>query len=177
MSLGMMKSREAPMREIRSTVIARDRGAHGGATSVTNATITAFVTGGHALLRFGIYVSFMPESGQPDLTAFGYTFSIFGWIADANGKLSRASGFPINGTGTPPTTGTTAPDGWEGCSSLAQYEVQSAIGFTNVLGEWRVIVVAEPAEAGMDCDLFEQLVGRIDVRLEGQEPTIVAAAA
>lgn len=176
MGLGMIKSREARRREVRSTVIARDRGAHGGATSVTNATVTAFVTGGHSLLRFAIYVSFMPESGQPDLTAFGYTFSIFGWIADANGKMARASGFPINGTGTPPTTGTTAPDGWEGCASLSQYEVQAAIGFTNVLGEWRVIVILEPADPCMDENLFNELVGRVDVRLEGDQPIVAAAA-
>lgn len=163
---GSVKTREHRQREIRSTVTCRDRGVTG--STATTANVTAWVTGGTSLLRFGLYIGFMPESTPPLSADFtGLTFKIYGWIMDANGKRARASETPINGS-----AGTAVPDGWEGCGSHAEYEVQMSLGFTTHAGEFRLIVVAEPAMPGMTQQQFDELVERVTVRLDGDVPVV-----
>ncbi|MFL5310776.1 MAG: hypothetical protein ACJ79H_10030 [Myxococcales bacterium] len=165
-----VRTREAKFREVKSTVIGRDIGNFAGG-GVQSQTVTGWVTGGHSMLRLGIYVTFFPEVTPPAAAAYaGQTFSIYGWICDANGKRARASETAINNNGS-----IQLPDGWEGCSSLAEYEIQAAIAFTSLKGEWRLVVVIEPADAAA-CQFFDELAERVTVRLEGDVPQINPAS-
>ena len=177
MGQGQDRNREVLHRQVISTVISRDIGAFSGPQET--GTVTGWITGGHSLLRFGIYVGFFPKSTKPAAADFesgtlpsstGNNFKIYGWIADANGKLARASETPINGT-----AGTDAPDGWEGCSSLAEYEVVCALSTVNQEGEWRLVVVIEPADGGA-CGSFDELAERVTVRLDGDLQVLNAAS-
>ena len=167
MSLGQIRTRECRVREVISTVLGRNR-ATAPTGNVISGTATGIITGGHGLLKFGIYVVFVPKSAMPAAAEYaGMTFAIYGWIANANGKYVRASETPINGA-----AGTQIPDGWEGQSTLAMYEVQATLGAlqpNQEEGEWTLIVVCEPGE-GCSCEMFDELVERVTVRFDGNEP-------
>lgn len=167
MSLGQIKTRECRVREVISTVLARNRPQAPSGNTISG-TATGIITGGHGLLKFGIYVAFVPESTMPAAAEYaGMTFSIYGWIANANGRYVRASETPITGT-----AGIAVPDGWEGQATLAMYEVVATLGALQPgqeKGEWTLIVVVEPGE-GCSCELFDELVERVTVRFDGEAP-------
>lgn len=131
-------------------------------TNEDDATIvTAWVTGGHSLLRFAIYVAFFPTTSEPGAGDFANnTFDVYPWIIGPEGKRARASYTPINDGGTQQ-----APGGWEGSSSIDEYQVTTTFSAVADAGEWRIVVVVEPAD-GCAVELFDELAARVQVHVD-----------
>lgn len=160
------RRRARPWREVKAVTIAVEGPIGGGGEE--SAEVSVLLSGLSSLLQIGLHLAFFPKRGaRPDDANFtGNTFEIFGWTADERGQRVQLASEAITGT-----TAIQAPDGWEGRTELDQLELRASLTFTGTEGDWRAIVVLEPADGAMCEQVFAQLVGEVDLQA-GHPPEI-----
>lgn len=122
------------------------------------ADASVLISGLSSLLHVGIHFAFFPleAARPPDLDFAGNTFAIYGWTADERGQRVQLDSEPVSGV-----TPLQAPGGWAGRTELDQLELRATVNAIGVAGEWRVILVLEPADGAMCEGPFDALAEQI----------------
>jgi hypothetical protein len=158
--MSVRSERKGPRRQVLTDVMCRLRGDLAQNPSSVDGVV-ATVVGLSAQLQVGLALAFVPLNGpRPTFSATNDVWSLYGLVEDAIGNVVRLSDTRINGDADVPI-----PEGWEGTTTLHGIEVDAdfTVHGSDLIGEWRLSVVLEPVDPGMDDECFNQLVGRVQL--------------